>query len=183
MSKHKPYCMMHYYRIRRNGQLDLPTKDIPELTDHSGGYRLKYHPNHPLSRNHSRVYEHRFVYHAEHGDGPFKCYHCADVVTWDDMHVDHLNDQPDDNRIENLAASCPECNMKRGAWKVKTTHRQKSVRQITWQGVTRCASEWAELLGLRAASFQWRLKHWPLERVMTEPRGSTGPHRRDILAT
>lgn len=171
-------CETHYYRLRRNGQTALPKRVIPELAEHSNGYKLLYAPSHPLSGSQPRVYEHRAVYYAAHGDGPFKCYHCGVVVTWGDMHVDHMNDCPDDNRIENLVASCPGCNTRRGYWKVKRSHRSKSRWQITWQGKTQHVGDWAEQLRLPTHVLKWRLERWPVDRAMTEAVHATGPSSR-----
>lgn len=170
------YCDAHYARLRRKGRLELDTPR--DLADHSHGYKLLYAPGHPLCTKgqQSRVYEHRAVYHALHGDGPFACYHCGCEVTWADMHVDHLNDVRDDNSPGNLAASCPACNKARGEWKMRATMRQRSLRQYTWGGMTQCASEWARSIGISHAAFMWRVKAgWPLSRIMSEPRGATGP--------
>lgn len=179
-SGRSPYCEVHYYRHRRNGTFDIVRSAEPVL-DHSNGYKILHSPGHPLCtpamKHH--VYEHRAVYHAEHGDGPFNCHHCGAPVTWDDMHVDHLNDVRDDNRIENLAASCPTCNQWRGKEKMKATMREKHARRLTLDGVTLSIPEWAERLGIRPTSIKWRLANgWTVERALTEGRGKTGPQQR-----
>lgn len=169
-------CETHYYRQRRNGHVELTERFIPDLVDHTGGYKLKYDPGHPLA-NGRRVYEHRAVYYAAYGEGPFNCFHCGTPVSWGDMHVDHLNDRPDDNRIANLVASCPRCNTGRGRDKMRATQRLKSATRIEWQGVTRCVSEWADVMGISVSAMRNRLAKWPLDRVMTAPRGKSGPAR------
>ncbi|WP_235592081.1 HNH endonuclease [Pseudomonas syringae] len=108
-------CEKHYTRQRRHGSTDKAVVVKPGLLNHSHGYTMAYAPEHPLRRDSScRVYEHRRVYHAQHGDGPFNCNWCSTVVGWDDLHVDHLNDVKDDNTPSNLVASCATCNQKRG---------------------------------------------------------------------
>lgn len=170
------YCDAHYARLRRTGRLEL---SVPaQIVDHSHGYKLLYAPGHPLSpaSMQSRIYEHRAVYYATHGEGPFNCYHCGVEVTWSDMHVDHLNDQRDDNSVANLAASCPACNQQRGRWKMKRTLRARQSHHITWNGRTQSLPEWAEEIGISRQAFKNRLSAgWPIDRVMTEPRGRSGP--------
>lgn len=176
-SRSSGICEMHYYRQRRTGRLDLVPRARPETTAHTGGYLLLLAPGHPLETpgGNGRVYEHRTVYHAEHGEGPFRCHWCGKLVTWGDMHVDHLNDQPDDNRLENLVASCPACNQKRGVPKMRQVKR-KSGRLLTAHGKTMCVSEWARELGVSRAALQYRLENgWSVERALSEPRGKYGP--------
>jgi len=170
---------MHYGRLRRNGTLD--NLEPSPIIMHSGGYRRMYAPDHPLREGKagSYEYEHRVRFYNEHGPGPFKCHHCQEQVTWVDMHVDHLNDDPQDNRLENLVASCPTCNQWRGKRKMEQTIRDRYAKKVTWQGVTKTLAEWALQIGIDRESLQWRLNQgWPLDRALTEPRGKTGPRRR-----
>lgn len=173
------FCHAHYARMRRKGHLDLAQP--PRLIGHSHGYKLLYAPKHALGTDcqQSRVYEHRAVYHAEHGDGPFDCYHCGVEVDWSNLHIDHLNDDRADNRLDNLVASCPTCNQKRGVPKLRIAARRRSKRQITWRGQTRCIAEWAEHVGLTRSTISQRLRAgWTVDRTLTEPRGIFGPKGR-----
>jgi len=172
-------CEKHYYRMRRNGSLELKEPPTPDrLLDHSQGYKLLYSPQHPISTpgQRTRVYEHRAVYHAEHGDGPFSCNWCGIEVMWSTMHVDHLDDDRTNNDIANLVASCPICNQKRGVAKQKANLRQRVSPKITWQGRTQSVCDWAEELGFTRNTLKMRMRNgWPLHRMMTEPRGRFGP--------
>lgn len=170
-------CEMHYYRLRRNGSFEKVDRVKPGLLKHAGGYLLAHAPDHPLRRDSSsRVYEHRIIYHAKHGDGPFACNWCGKLVTWDDLHVDHLNDRPDDNQPGNLVASCPPCNQKRGLDKMRTTQRLKSGRRYTAHGKTMCMSEWAAHLGLSRNAIEYRLNAgWRAEDVFSPRKGRSGP--------
>lgn len=178
-SGYATHCETHYYQIRRNGYLGpkrLPPP--PRLSDHTGGYKLLYAPKHPLAtrRQQSRVYEHRAVYYEHHGEGPFKCVHCRATVTWKTMHVDHLDDDPTNNDIGNLGASCPTCNQRRGHWKMKRAIRDRVSRKITWRGRTQTLCDWAVELGFSHSMLKQRLTAgWSLDRAMTEPRGKFGP--------
>ena len=172
------YCEKHYYRLYRNGTLEL--RRPPKRTRHSNGYILVYAPDHPLTKRHGgqREYEHRIVFYDYHGDGAFNCHWCDSILTWDNMHVDHLNDLRDDNRIENLVASCPTCNQKRGHPKVRTTMRKKFGKPLEWRGESRTFGEWATMIGIARASLAWRLNHgWPLHLALTKPSGNTGPKK------
>lgn len=175
-------CEKHYARIRRRGRITTEAEDLGIRADleHSHGYVLQHYPNHPLAtrRQKSRMYQHRVRYYDAHGDGPFNCHWCGCQVGWGDMHVDHLNAERADNRIENLVASCPKCNQKRGFEKMRLTHRKRSNARIDWNGKSLCFSEVAEMIGISAQSVRWRVKNgWDAERIMTEPRGVTGPQR------
>lgn len=174
-------CEKHYIRSRRRAAVrsDLPLQYKrsnlkPGLLAHSSGYLLDHAPGHPLRRVSARVYQHRIVYHAVHGDGPFECNWCNKAVTWDDMHVDHLDDDPTNNDPSNLVASCPLCNQARGRWKLVEINRAKYGK--TFNGKVRTLGEWAEELGVPRSRLEQRLAAgWTLERTLTEARGPTGP--------
>lgn len=171
-------CEMHYCRLRRIGSTEKPDVANGGPIEHSGGYLLVYAPDHPLRTGASpRVYEHRKVYYDAHGAGPFKCHVCASSLKWDSLHIDHLNDDVKDNRIENLAPACPACNTKRGQWKVARHARE--VNGLEWNGQKKTAQEWAATIGISRSALMWRLKRgWSVDRALTVPRGKTGPKER-----
>lgn len=169
------YCEMHYYRQRRTGTTDRIEWSGAQRRIHSNGYVLLHAPGHPLAKR-NLVYEHRKVFHEQHGEGPFNCHWCGKVVTWVDMHVDHVNADPTDNRAENLVPSCPLCNQKRGIPKMTRRAREGQGVTLTFNGETMCLGEWAARLGLSRASLRGRLHAgWPLERALTQARGRFGP--------
>ncbi len=168
------HCEMHYMRLRRRGEIDR--RPLKGWSGHSGGYRVRHVQNHPLETPGSkgRVYEHRVVFHAEHGDGPFACHHCGVTVTWADMDVDHLNDTKDDNDPGNLVASCPPCNKARGQWKMIAASRARG-RQITAFGRTMCLAEWSKECGLPSSTLTRRLADgWDVDVALETPSGPTG---------
>lgn len=170
------YCEKHYGRIRRNGTTDrqAPSQKI----NHSHGYVLRYVPGHPLlfGSTRSYEYEHRVVYYDVYGEGPFSCRWCNNRLTWDTMHIDHLNDFKKDNRIENLVASCPVCNQKRGRAKMKKTMKEKHGTWLEIQGQRMHISDWAKRLGIRRTTLVERIRSgWSLERALTEAKNNTGP--------
>ena len=134
-----------------------------------GRLLLAYLPDHPLRRSQGRVYEHRAVFYQHHGDGPFRCHCCGAVVSWDDMHVDHLDDNPKNNAPGNLAPACPTCNQKRGQHKVMATLRRK--HGLTIDGITLTINEWAAKIGVvNGSSIALRLKKgWAVRDAVMTP--------------
>lgn len=174
------YCEKHYsrlYRHRKAGRnLSVEKAPCRERYYDSNGYVFVYAPAHPLTTGKKGNYEreHRIVFYNNHGAGPFNCHHCDAIVTWDDMHVDHLNAVVDDNHPGNLVASCPTCNHWRGRRKMKETFRNKF--PVMFNGVTRTYGEWAKSLGISRSSLVTRIKNgWTLEEALTTPKGKTGP--------
>ena len=165
-------CEGCYMRLRRKGTTDY--RSLPYRLDQSAGYVWLREPGHPLSDSRGLVYEHRYVYYKAHGRGPFKCHWCGRDLDWGFMVVDHLDDNKSNNNIENLVPSCDKCNTGRGTWKMVKARREQWTR-ITFDGITKNLSEWARERGLSRSALQWRLDHWPVERVMAEGRGVTGP--------
>lgn len=164
------YCNAHYNRMWRKGS----TEDRPhkETLEHVGGYILDRCPGHPLATSGAPryVYQHRRVFFDAKGGGPFACHVCGGVVTWADMHVDHLDDDPANNEIGNLAPACPTCNQLRGREKMRATRRSQG-RLYTINGETLCLTEWAERLGINRSAIRGRIKAgWPIERALTERR-------------
>jgi uncharacterized Zn-finger protein len=173
------HCETHYYRLRRNGHLNakLQADPPPKITTHSQGYVLEHMTDHPLwGETKGRIYQHRRVYFDAHGKGPHQCHWCGSTVVWGSMHVDHVNAVRDDNRLSNLVASCPKCNVSRAAPKSKAAARDRSTARLTMGGECLSISEWAERIGITAQSLRSRISAgWSVEKALTTPRGSTGP--------
>lgn len=171
-------CEKHYARQRRRGTTEKYKRK--HIIKHSQGYLLVAADDHPLMRGRpsgSRVYQHRIVFHDAHGGGSHECNWCGVSVDFPDMHVDHLNAIRSDNRIENLVASCPRCNMDRGFEKMKQTMQARGIN-IEHNGVTKHISEWASDIGITVQSLSARLKSgWSTQDALTKPRGKTGPKK------
>lgn len=170
-------CERHYVRQHRNGTTKYVGNVIPGNRKHSGGYVLQAAPGHPRALGGYRAYQHRVVFTDKHGEGPFNCHWCDAVVTWSDMHVDHVDSDPTNNAIENLVASCADCNQRRGHEKIRATMRARY--GITIDGETRTLNEWAAKAGISRSSIVARLKAgWEPKRAVFEPRGKFGPKSR-----
>jgi hypothetical protein len=175
-SKRSDLCNTHYFRKRRSGRTDDPV--YARRYPASNGYIVALRRGHKLANSDGTAYEHRFVYYDLHGEGPFACHWCAKEVTWDTLHIDHLNDVKHDNRGENLVASCAECNIGRGRHKLAAKLRANGI-QLTHNGVTKCVSEWARDLKVSPQSMKFRLKSgWDVSRAVTQVKGTTGPPSR-----
>ena len=126
-SARSPYCEKHYYRLRRTGSLSTQTRISRHWkTDH--GYVACYAPEHPLATAQGSVYVHRKVLYDALGDKTQPCYWCGQVVDWERLHVDHVNGDREDNRVENLVPSCPSCNSARGI--VRGVAKRLTVEQL-----------------------------------------------------
>lgn len=173
-STYATYCEAHYGRMRRSGTLECVR--VARAHTRDDGYRLIPAKGHPMALGRSHAYEHRVVFFDANGGGPFACHVCGETVTWDDMHVDHLNDARDDNRIENLAAAHPACNQFRVHTRSAVQRRNQHVRWLEHDGERLPISAWAARIGVRPNAIAARLAAgWSVERAVTAPRGKTGP--------
>lgn len=168
-------CEAHYMRQRRYGDCDHH-QELEPVRYHTQGYRMVLAAGHPVARGKARAYEHRVVFYDAHGAGPFSCHWCGKRVGWSDMHVDHLNDDVQDNRVANLVAACPGCNLHRNEENMRASMRRRF--GVTIDGVTMTYSEWAARAGISLNSLKARIAAgWDMKRAVTEPRGVTGPRR------
>lgn len=82
------------------------------------GYVALTGSTHPLAHR-GTVLEHRQALYDVIGPGTHPCHWCKTPVDWDKgnriggLHVDHLNNDHQDNRLENLVPSCLSCNWQR----------------------------------------------------------------------
>lgn len=116
-SKWATLCNKHYFRGRRTGTTDDRERRGPSLTSH--GYLARSLKGHPAAAPGGILYEHRKVFFETLGPNGHSCYWCGDKLTWGGVgkgkiHVDHMNGDKTNNRIENLKAACHRCNVNRG---------------------------------------------------------------------
>jgi HNH endonuclease len=156
ISRNNPHCELHYWRMKRWNTTDdiNPPKERYKTAD---GYILIRRPDHPLCREsmNGRVFEHRIVYYENHGEGPFHCHWCGIPITWHTLHIDHVDDNRQNNSPVNLVASCQVCNHKRGLKKMATHPRAR--RFIEHEGKTMCLADWAREKGMHIDKLRGRL--------------------------
>lgn len=107
-------CEKCYYRLRRRGT--VKERNCKYRYKTGAGYIEILKPDHPLSNNHGRVFEHRLIMFEKLGGDDQCCEWCGKRLSWTEIIIDHLNEIKDDNRIENLVVSCNNCNRARGAF-------------------------------------------------------------------
>jgi len=149
---------MHYFRRMRTGSFDLMRGGVAAKRRNvsssrkyrrisSNGYYLIYEPKHELAQNGGYVYEHRFVLFNAYGHDINSCEICGREWSWSSIyrsHVDHINNDRADNRIENLRPLCNSCNVKRSE---ADRHAASGRVPITLNGKTMTAAEWSRVDG------------------------------------
>lgn len=118
-------CQKHYFRVRRTGTTQKAERPQNWGID-SSGY---------LTSCGER--QHRKIYRDHYGDNLPDCWSCGRSLSWDmgkEMHIDHINEEKTDNRIENLRASCWLCNVQRSPHgnEIVLTARGRSMSVTEW---------------------------------------------------
>lgn len=102
-------------------------------------------PQHPLATKNGYVAEHRKILYDSIGSGPHACRWCRREVRWlvrskckpedGELVVDHLDNNPLNNSLENLVPSCQPCNG------VRSRKVEDSETYITRRNGTRLRAE------------------------------------------
>ena len=162
----KGVCETHYYRMRRTGRYDLAIRDPNKVTETSHGYLIVSDKNHPLAGSNHSVYQHRQV--LFNSDPDMCCWGGGELQTWESCHVDHIDENKENNDVSNLRISCPKCNQGRGRWKKILTQGVF----LTFNGETHHLSEWGRITGFGVSVICYRVKKkWSTEDVLTTPIG------------
>lgn len=81
-------------------------------------------------------------------------------------------------RINNDLGYCAE-NCRWETRRQQNTNRRGNLR-ASLNGVSKTAIEWAEIIGITHRAMSYRIKHWPIELALTEPKYERGKYlRRD----
>jgi len=140
-SKSSGICEMHYYRMRRNGSYNLPHKEKPnETVISSNGYVRKYMENGHNLTNYKWIYEHRLVAYEKYGDNLPDCELCGVQLGWSNAHIDHIDENKQNNNADNLRPLCSICNTRRN---YPLEHLCSRKHPITFNGKTQTAAGWA----------------------------------------
>lgn len=136
-------CQKHYFRMMRYGTYEkTKVGKRQERSKNAKGYQMIYRPDHPLAMGNGRVYEHRKVVYDQYGENIPPCELCSKSVTWKSAHIDHIDDSVDNNEPENLRVLCRACNTMRARVHIPQ-HTVRRRHAITFEGITKTATEWA----------------------------------------
>ena len=138
--KEAALCQKHYFRLRRNGHVDLVREAQPRIEDERG-YQFLHLPDHPLITG-RQVYvaEHRVVLYAAIGPGPMFCEMCGKWMTWKTCQADHIDENPRNNERSNLRPLCRRCNTQRS---MPAPVEWSRTHAIEFEGVRQTPAEWA----------------------------------------
>ena len=146
-------CQKHYFRVMRNGTTDtkltikkqqLGYTRRQRLTMPGRGYQRLYEPSHPLADTQGYVSEHRKVVFDRIGYSLHSCELCGKPETWETVHIDHKDNNPQNNSPDNLRPLCRVCNTFRD---YPDRHTMKGNHAIEFNGVTLTANEWSRAGG------------------------------------
>jgi len=134
-------CQMHYFRFMRTGTYDLRKKNSKKrYVEPRSGYIRLLLPDHPLSSRGGIVAEHRAVLYAIHGENLPPCEICGAALEWNSCHVDHVDENTQNNDPKNLRALCRGCNTQR---KYPDQKDLSGKIVLSFGGVEMTANEWA----------------------------------------
>ncbi len=138
-------CQKHYFRFMRTGTYDLSQKKKLRLQNPAGYYKV-YAPEHPLANKDGYVYEHRFVFYNIKAKNVSNCELCDSSINWKSLHIDHVDNDVTNNKVDNLRALCRGCNVFRGH-----TAESMGTLFIECNGKRLTSQAWARQKGVEVA--------------------------------
>ena len=140
MYKTDAVCQKHYFRRMRYGHYGLNLKRQERL-NHSNGYIVIYAKDHPLANKQGYVYEHRMVMFERYNIDLPPCQFCGNLSDWftRKTHIDHIDEDRKNNRLQNLRVLCNACNVGRNR------------HEITIDGQSMSATRWAQQAGVSSS--------------------------------
>lgn len=146
--KGEQLCQKHYFRLRRNGHLELALEikrrelgytRKNRVTMPGKGYQRVYDPEHALADSGGYVSEHRKVVYQQYGEVLPPCQLCGASINWATCHVDHIDFNVKNNDPGNLRPLCNACNTRRV---FPDQHTITGHWAITFDGETKTPAEW-----------------------------------------
>lgn len=136
-------CQKHYFRLRRTGSTELkPKSENAGRCKNKSGYVMVKDNDHPLVMKNGYVYEHRKVVFSKYCFDVPPCTLCSKKVTWDNLHIDHIDNVVDNNNENNLRVLCRACNVMRARLHLPS-HERKGNHCIEFNGEKKTAQEWS----------------------------------------
>lgn len=96
--------------------------------------------------------------------------------------LEDMGDRPEGktlDRIDTNSNYCPE-NCKWSS--VKEQQRNtRTTKFFTYNGETKCLSEWSEILGIKKATLIYRIKYWPIDHAFSNIKPHVRPRSPDKI--
>lgn len=134
-------CQKHYFRKYRYGTTELVRKPSIGRKITPNGYVRVYVGTHILKTYGGYIFEHRKVAFEKYGINLPDCELCGIELNWNVCHIDHIDNDRQNNAPVNLRPLCRGCNTRR---EYPEAHTMKGNHAIEFMGMTLTANEWSK---------------------------------------